>query len=173
MTSTTSTSSVTTADPARLLSALEGQQHRILGILDGLDEQTLRRPVLPSGWSCLGMVQHLTGMTWFWFVEVMAGRLGEHPVGDSFQVPEDRPAAEVLDACRTRIPIADAAVQDLPLSTEPTWWPEGVFGDWRLHSLADVLTHVLVETSCHTGHLDVVRELIDGRTWSWQHGRLA
>src|SRR5689334_20246923 len=75
----------------RLLAAITGQQHRILGILDGLDEQTVRRPVLPSGWSCLGMVQHLTGMTWFWFVEVMAGRLGEHPVRDSFEVPGDLP----------------------------------------------------------------------------------
>ena len=24
---------------------------------------------------------------------------------------------------------------------------------------------MMAETACHTGHLDAVRELIDGRTW--------
>jgi hypothetical protein len=28
-----------------------------------------------------------------------------------------------------------------------------------------VLLHVLTETSIHAGHLDAVRELIDGRQW--------
>lgn len=25
--------------------------------------------------------------------------------------------------------------------------------------------HVITETACHAGHLDTVRELIDGQTW--------
>ncbi len=28
-----------------------------------------------------------------------------------------------------------------------------------------VMLHVLKETACHAGHLDAVRELIDGRQW--------
>jgi hypothetical protein len=27
------------------------------------------------------------------------------------------------------------------------------------------MLHVITETACHAGHLDAVRELIDGRTW--------
>jgi len=27
------------------------------------------------------------------------------------------------------------------------------------------MLHVIVETACHAGHLDAVRELIDGRRW--------
>jgi hypothetical protein len=160
-------------DTQHLLDAITSMQQRAIGILDGLEEYDLRRPVLPSGWSCLGMAQHLTGMTWFWFVEVMGGRLGENPVGDGFDVPDDAAAADVLGAMRIRLPQADAAVEHLPLSTAPAWWPDDLFGPWRLHSLAEVLTHVLVETSCHTGHLDAARELIDGRTWDWSRGRLA
>ena len=38
---------------------LEQQRKHVAGILDGLSEEDLRRPVLPSGWSCLGMVKHL------------------------------------------------------------------------------------------------------------------
>jgi len=31
--------------------------------------------------------------------------------------------------------------------------------------LRDTVLHVIIETACHAGHLDAVRELIDGRTW--------
>jgi hypothetical protein len=41
-------------------SSLNNQRDDVLGILDGLTEDALRRPVLPSGRTCLGMVQHLT-----------------------------------------------------------------------------------------------------------------
>jgi len=27
------------------------------------------------------------------------------------------------------------------------------------------MLHVITETACHAGHLDAVRELIDGRQW--------
>ena len=42
-----------------LLFYLSAQRKHVLGILEGLDEDALRRPVLPSGWTCLGLVQHL------------------------------------------------------------------------------------------------------------------
>jgi len=44
-----------TFDTRALLPWLVAQQRRIRGILDGLDDHTLRQPVLPSGWSCAGM----------------------------------------------------------------------------------------------------------------------
>jgi Protein of unknown function (DUF664) len=41
------------------------------------------------------------------------------------------------------------------------------WGAWgsRFSDLRFVMLHVLKETSCHAGHLDAVRELIDGRQW--------
>jgi len=38
-----------------------------------------------------------------------------------------------------------------------------LFGDWRIENVREIVLHVLTETACHTGHLDVVRALIDGR----------
>jgi len=69
---------------ASILSWLEAQQHRAFGIVDGLDDESLRRPVLPSAWSCLGMIQHLTVMTRFWFEVVMCDDHPEHEVRDDF-----------------------------------------------------------------------------------------
>lgn len=36
--------------------ALDRQREHVLGVLEGLSEEDLRRPVLPSGWSCLAFV---------------------------------------------------------------------------------------------------------------------
>ncbi|MET9019025.1 DUF664 domain-containing protein [Actinopolymorpha sp. NPDC004070] len=163
--------SVTTTDT--LLQYLAAQQRRILGILEGLSDDALRRPVLPSGWTCAGMVHHLMVGTRFWFVEVMTGVRVEPGVDDDFHVPASVPAVSVLDAYRQVTAQATAAVRELPLDTPPAWWPEGVFGDWRMDNFLEVLQHVLVETACHAGHLDAARELLDGRTWDWEHGRLA
>jgi len=42
-----------------LLSFLNGERRHVTGILEGFSEEQLRQPMLPSGWSCLGMVKHL------------------------------------------------------------------------------------------------------------------
>ena len=34
-----------------------------------------------------------------------------------------------------------------------------------MDNLREVVLHVITETATHAGHLDAVRELIDGRTW--------
>jgi hypothetical protein len=51
-----------------------------------------------------------------------------------------------------------------PLDAAPARWPDEWAG-WRLADLRAVIVHVITGTACHAGHLDVVRELIDGRTW--------
>ena len=59
---------------------------------------------------------------------------------------------------------SDAIVAETPLDAAPAWWPD-FFGEFRMDSLREVLMHVITETATHAGHLDAVRELIDGRTW--------
>lgn len=61
----------------------------------------------------------------------------------------------------------------LPLGAAPAWWPADMFGPWRLDSVFAVLHHVTVETATHAGHLDAARELLDGRTWDYELGRLS
>ncbi len=160
-------------DTRALLPWLASQQRRVRGILDGLDDHTLRQPVLPSGWSCAGMVQPLTVTTRFWLVEVMAGHRTDLPEDDDFHVSDSVPASTILDDFQRQALTATALVRDLPLDTPPAWWPEDMFGDWRLHDLHEVLLHLLIETACHAGHLDAARELIDGRTWDYACGRLS
>ncbi len=155
-----------------LLSYLSAQRDHVLGILEGLDEDALRRPVLPSGWTCLGLVQHLAlDVEQFWFRCVVAGEqtaidaLADAPDDAWRVVGVDVPAAAVFDLYRQEIDRANAIIATTPLDAAPAWWPPDLFGDWRLHNLREVILHVMTETACHAGHLDVVRELIDGRRW--------
>lgn len=153
-----------------LVSYLNGQRHHVLGILDGLDDEALRRPVLPSGWSCLGLIQHLTlDVERFWFSGIVAGEQAVlddlNNIPNAWIVDPDVSAERILDAYRQEISRADAIAANVPLDSTPALWPPDLFGDWRLHSLRQVILHVMTETACHTGHLDVVRELIDDRQW--------
>ncbi|MGH2618166.1 MAG: DinB family protein [Thermomicrobiales bacterium] len=157
------------AEKTALLAWLNEQREHALGILDGLDEAALRRPVLPSGWTCLGMVRHLAGLERFWFRAVVAGEravidgLAEEP--DEWQVAPGVPVGTVFDLYRREGELANAIIVATPLDAAPAWWPEGLFGDWRLHNLREIVLHVMTETACHAGHLDAARELIDGRQW--------
>ncbi|RFU86029.1 DinB family protein [Streptomyces triticagri] len=160
------------ADPeiTALLTALDGQRRHVLDILGGLDDEALRRPALPSGWTCVGLVQHLAlDVERFWLRAVFAGdtdvigALDE--IDDAWQVGPGVPAAEVLDRYRREIDLANATVATSSADAALAWWPHHLFGDPHLHTLRDALLHVITETACHAGHLDAARELIDGRQW--------
>lgn len=57
-----------------LLRALKRQREHVLGAVDGLGTDDLRRHVLPSGWSCIGLVNHLSlDAERFWFQAVIDG----------------------------------------------------------------------------------------------------
>lgn len=171
----TTTSSPSPAIPAigtpALLDALLTQQRRVVGIVDGLDRATIHRPALPTGWTFAGMVQHLTETTIFWFDTVMAGD-PFRPVADDFAVDPRVEPAELVGRYTAATERGHDRVRSMALDTPPAWWPEGMFGPWRLHSLFEVLEHMLVETATHAGHLDAARELLDGRTWDYPTGRL-
>jgi hypothetical protein len=153
-----------------LQSYLDAQRHHVFEALDGLDEASLQRPVLPSGWTCLGLVNHLAvDVERFWFRGVIAA---EQPVIDqlstsqdnAWKVGSDIPATTVLDLYRQEAARADVVISSAPLDASPAWWPD-FFGDWRLDDCRHVILHVIAETACHAGHLDSVRELLDGKQW--------
>ncbi len=158
------------AETMALLKYLNHQREHVLEILEGVDEETLRRPILPSGWSCLAMVQHLTlDVEQFWFRAIVAGdeRVIASLAGapSAWEVDPQTPAAAVFDAYRQEIERANAIIAATPLDGPPTWWPVEQFGEYRLHTVREIVLHVMTETASHTGHLDAARELIDGKLW--------
>ena len=152
-----------------LIAFLRAQRESVLAILDGLPEGALRTSVVPSRWTPLGLVEHLTGAEFFWIQVVLLGARGPLPAGDSTEVSEwgpfltDRPVAEVLDGYRRQCAETDATLQHLPLETAPRYRPAWV-GPGEATELRWILLHLIEETARHAGHLDIARELLDGRT---------
>lgn len=149
---------------AALLEWLGDQRQHVLRVLRGLSAEDLRRPMLPSGWSCLGLVRHLAvDVERFWFRGVIAGEPIDFDDPTGWEVSAG-PAEAVFELYREEIAAADAVLATADLDAPPARWP-GHFGDWRLRDGREVILHVIAETAVHAGHLDAVRELIDGRTW--------
>jgi hypothetical protein len=152
-----------------LLDSLDQQRDHVLGILEGLAEEQLRRPVLPSGWSCAEMVRHLAlDVEHYWFRCIVAGEslaffsARADDSRGSWPLEPDESADGVLDLYRCEIEQANAIIAVTSLEAAPKqrdeWW-----GDWVVPDCRFVMLHVITETACHAGHLDATRELLDGR----------
>ena len=70
------------AERAALLGYLAAQRAAALAVVDGLDEPSLRRSVVPSGWTCLGLIEHLGHAERFWAQVVLSGEVSPLPWND-------------------------------------------------------------------------------------------
>ena len=155
------------AEKSLLLSYLAAQRRHVLAALDGLDDDAMRRSVLPSGWSPVQLVHHLAvDDERFWVRAVVGGdEAAQSELSDNgWQVPPELTVADVLDLYRAEAALSDAVLADMDLDAAPAWWPEFMGERWMESNRAAIL-HLMVETAAHAGHLDAVRELVDGKQW--------
>ena len=154
-----------------LLDFLAAQRDSVLAIVAGLDEQAWHRPVVPSGWTPAGLVEHLGGAEWHWFQGVVCGTVPEPPPGDE-DLPAydptaafvtDEPSAEIIRFYRDQCASSDAVLAVTPLSARPRG-KHGVPGEDEPPNVRWVVLHMIEETARHAGHLDIARELLDGQT---------
>lgn len=126
----------------------------------------MRRAVLPSSWTPLGMVEHLGMVERFWFQQVATGRCCDLPWRTGSDVDpfrSQRPVAQVLAFYREQGRMAARILAETPLDAGPA--VTELLPDLAAlaTSLRSIALHVLEETARHAGHLDAARELIDGR----------
>lgn len=156
-------------DLAALRPHLQTQRDHVLGILDGLNDDQMTRPVLPSGWSCAGLLRHLAlDDERFWFRGVVAAdatviaSVGTQD--DTWQIPPDLGPDDLRTLYRRECELADRVLDEVRSDAAPGWWPDNMLG-WRAETVQTIVLHVITETACHAGHLDAARELLDGRQW--------
>src|SRR5689334_8426383 len=80
----------------------------VLKKLDGLDEEQVRRPLVVSGTSLLGLVQHLTDGERYWFGYTLAGDQDHAEVDFEMAVPADLSPEQVIDGYRAAIAESNA-----------------------------------------------------------------
>jgi len=139
---------------------LAAQRDSVLAIVDGLTDEQLRRTIVPSGWTPAGLIEHLGDAERVWFQYVIAGESTDE-VGDA----PTRTVAEALSYYRACIARSDDILDATPLDARPAARPTVDIGIAdELITVRDVVLHLIEETARHAGHLDIARELIDGRT---------
>jgi uncharacterized damage-inducible protein DinB len=141
------------------------QRASVEAILAGLGEEALHAPVLPSGWTPLGMIEHLGHAERHWFQEILTGAIDTLPWADDCPpLTTPRSRSVVLAFYREECARSDKIIADIDLTTPPV----GVHQEEPLASqttdLRRIMLHMIEETARHAGHLDAARELIDGRT---------
>lgn len=147
-----------------LVATLAWTRQHVLAAVDGLDEEALRRSYVPSGWTPLSLVRHLTlDVERIWFAGAIAG---DPRVPDAvargvsgFHDPDPLSAEEIIDGYRSECAESDRIIAGLPADAAVRWRP---YPDAPA-DLSAVIVHVVAETACHAGHLDIVRETIDSR----------
>lgn len=143
------------------------QRAVMLDKLEGLTERQARTPITSTGTNILGVIKHAVG--------VEAGYLGEcfgrpSPVElpwyrDGAEDNEDMWATAEQDIpwirnfCARVWAHSDQVLAELDLDAPGTvsWWRDPDV------TLGRVLVHVVAEYARHAGHIDIARELIDGR----------
>jgi Protein of unknown function (DUF664) len=149
---------------------LQQGREAVLRGLDGLSEYDSRRPLTPSGSNILGLVKHLTG--------VECSSLGDSvgrpsPVhlpwvddgsiwdGADMWTTADQSREYIVALYRQAWKHSDESVEALSLEAPANvaWWPE----ERRSTTFGHLLVRVVAETAQHAGHIEIMREGIDGR----------
>lgn len=147
------------------LGYLEFFRDRLVAKLRDLPDNEVRGSRLPSGWTPMELLKHLRYVELRWLEWGFEGRAVPEPWGDRrddrwYVGPEESLAGLVAEldaqALRTRT-IVESHDLDEQGKPGPRW-----DGD-QPATLERILFHLVQEYARHTGHLDIVAELADGR----------
>ncbi|MGW6704530.1 DinB family protein [Streptomyces sp. NPDC054956] len=147
---------------------LRRDREALLWKLDGLSEYDARRPLTATGTNLLGLVKHVASVEARYFGEVF-DRPSPEPLprwqdsnGSDLWATEDETRDQIIGFYRRTWEHSDATINELPLDApgHVPWWPE----PHAETNLFGVMVHVLGESIRHSGHADILREGLDGRT---------
>jgi uncharacterized damage-inducible protein DinB len=139
---------------------LQKQRNIYLWKLEGLSDEDLRRPMVPSGTNLLGVLKHLAAVEYGWFCLTFGRETEPLPFDENdenadFRIEPDESTQDILDFYARARAAADVVIDEVDLDHQGTSWTGAqVTMRW-------VILHMIEETARHAGHADIVRELID------------
>jgi hypothetical protein len=161
---------LTSDERTQLTGWLDLQRSFVRMKCEGLSEEDAHRKVVPTSplMTMAGLVAHLRWNEYSWFQLNLAGvpdtgqtpwTEGGNPDAEMFV--DDVPLAQLLseydaECASSNAVIAGASLDDVE---------KGLYAlKGEAASLRYILCHMLEETARHLGHLDIIRELLDGST---------
>ncbi|MCX4770163.1 DinB family protein [Streptomyces sp. NBC_01285] len=153
----------------QLTAFLDYTRATALAKCEGLAQADARKAPLPGSplMTLAGVVNHLRWVEYYWFEVVFLGGEDEGPWTDEdpdreMRIAVDMPLADVLTEYEEQCARYRELVASHDLDT-PAKLPRV---DGRHPDLRWILLHLIEETARHNGHLDIIREVIDGTTGS-------
>ncbi|MFC0624783.1 DinB family protein [Kribbella deserti] len=153
---------------SQIVGMLDHQRRLVRMKCQGLSEADAHRPVLPASplMTMAGVVAHLRWVEYAWFHLNLLGipetdqtpwKEGGHVDAEMFV--DDVPLDQLLDEydeewARSNAIAASHSLDDLEKNP----------GKGEAASVRYILLHLIEETARHLGHLDAIRELLDGIT---------
>lgn len=134
---------------------------------EGVSAENARTAPLPGSplMTLCGLISHLRWVEYWWFQVVFLGEEDEGPWTDEdpdreMRIAVDIPLADLLAEYEAQ----SARYRELVASHDLEATAKRPIRDGRHVNLRWIVLHLIEETARHNGHLDVVRELLDGHT---------
>jgi len=141
---------------------LQYAQETMLHKIAGLSDDDIRRPVVPSGTTLLGMIKHLAYVHRWWFRYVFAGEAVEFPWTDDdpdadWRIEPHETTGQIVTFYQEELARCRAVTADASMDQRAHHGEQGYTLRW-------LMPYMIQETARHNGHADILRELIDGAT---------
>lgn len=153
-----------TRERAALLDQLDDARAHVLAAVGRLGEDDLTAAHHPAQWSIAQLLNHLTFDDEIFWAGAIVGADPEciDLIRDGWTVPVTTGAAAV-EGYRHWSGRSDDILRAVDLDAPPRWWPpRDVFPFPAFPDARSCVLRLLVETTTHAGHLDIIREGIDG-----------
>lgn len=145
-----------------LQASLDRHRQVVRWKVTGLSDDDARRPMTATGLSLGGVVKHLASVEYGWFCRTFGRPADEVDYDDNdpdadLRLEANETLADVLAYYDRACAAGDEVIDELDLTAiGRSWHGEEVTLRW-------VLIHMIEETARHCGHLDILREMVDGQ----------
>ncbi|MFF3660396.1 DinB family protein [Streptomyces olivochromogenes] len=134
---------------------------------EGVSEENARKSLLPGSplMTMSGVINHLRWVEHYWFQVVFLGEEDRAPMTDEdpdreMRIAVDFPLAQLLDEYAEQ----SARYRELVAGHGLGEQAQRAIRNGLLVDLRWILHHLTEETARHNGHLDILREMLDGTT---------
>ncbi|MET9554530.1 DinB family protein [Streptomyces sp. NPDC006645] len=134
---------------------------------EGVSEENAHKSLLPGSplMTMSGVINHLRWVEYYWFQVVFLGEEDLAPMTDEdpdreMRIAVDFPLAQLLDEYTEQ----SARYRELVAGHRLGEQAQRAIRNGLLVDLRWILHHLTEETARHNGHLDILREMLDGTT---------
>lgn len=134
-----------------------------------LSDEDARKAPLPGSplMTLSGLINHLRWVEYYWFRVIFLGEEDEGPWTDEdpdreMRIAVDFPVSRLLEEYAEESARHNELIAAHDLDTKA----RRERADGSVFDLRWILLHLIEETARHNGHLDILREMADGRTGS-------